>query len=413
MFFSSLASAPLLELEQLDYTLHEIHLLQGNSTIPVGLKLTKQNDPLQYIITIVVKESRADTAGLKVDDWLVKLEDEDIRLKDFQQLSKDIQDSLNIRGLVNLVVARKKNYTTETFDADIKEQTTKEIMNSSNQNIELIKHKSNELINGSTDEIRHITLGEALGLDFNSYVPDDDQQVQVHFISNVKSLSMGDRAGLKDGDRILSINGADTAQYSHEEVRRMMSGKMPVTLTVVNEPKYLQLIRNVQENLDLNKITLSARELTVSEKKLKPVPEDLQEYFHLLFNDIHGPVYYKACRLIKKPKYDSFGFLLRQTNECHLIDAVEPDFPAYNSGLRENDVILGVNGKNAELLSHDELKKFIRISTNSAPSIDFILLLRKDLKRYKDYQEKNGMDWQLMIAQQGSNTDNQSLRKKL
>lgn len=97
-------------------------------------------------------------------------------------------------------------------------------------------------------EIREIVLKEALGLDFNSFIPEGDSQVQTHFISNVQASSMADRAGLRDGDRILTVNGIDVTNSVHEDVRRMMQAKKPLQLTVVNDPKYIELIENVKRS---------------------------------------------------------------------------------------------------------------------------------------------------------------------
>jgi C-terminal processing protease CtpA/Prc len=98
---------PLSELKTHGYELHDIQLMQPTETSPVGLKLTKQQDPLQYIITAVAKGTKADLAGLKVDDWLVKIEDKDIRLVEFSEVSQEIRQLLTNAGLINLVIARR------------------------------------------------------------------------------------------------------------------------------------------------------------------------------------------------------------------------------------------------------------------------------------------------------------------
>jgi C-terminal processing protease CtpA/Prc len=99
------------ELQNYGYELHDIQLMQPTETSPVGLKLTKQQDPLQYIITAVAKGTKADLAGLKVNDWLIKIEDNDIRLVEFAEVSQDIRQLLTNAGLINMVVARKRSST--------------------------------------------------------------------------------------------------------------------------------------------------------------------------------------------------------------------------------------------------------------------------------------------------------------
>ena len=103
---------PLSQLKDHGYDLHKIQLMQPTETSPVGLKLTKQQDPLQYIITAVAKETKADLAGLKVNDWLIKIEDDDIRSVEFSEVSQNIRQLLTNDGLINMVVARKTTLST-------------------------------------------------------------------------------------------------------------------------------------------------------------------------------------------------------------------------------------------------------------------------------------------------------------
>lgn len=98
------------------------------------------------------------------------------------------------------------------------------------------------------NDVRHVVLKEALGLDFNSFIPESDSHLQTHFISNVQASSFAERAGLRDGDRILTVNGVDVTDAIHEDVRRMMQEKKPLQLTVVNDPRYLELIENVKRS---------------------------------------------------------------------------------------------------------------------------------------------------------------------
>jgi hypothetical protein len=112
------------ELQNYGYELHNIQLMQPTETSPVGLKLTKQQDPLQYIITAVAKGTKADLAGLKVNDWLIKIEDNDIRLVEFAEVSQDIRQLLTNAGLINMVIARKKTSTSSPLTKQVDKQKT-------------------------------------------------------------------------------------------------------------------------------------------------------------------------------------------------------------------------------------------------------------------------------------------------
>lgn len=106
------------------YELHNIQLMQPTEASPVGLKLTRQQDPLQFIITAVAKGTKADLAGLKVNDWLIKIEDEDVRLMEFSEVSQEIRELLTNAGLINMVVARKKTSSGSPSTKAINQQQT-------------------------------------------------------------------------------------------------------------------------------------------------------------------------------------------------------------------------------------------------------------------------------------------------
>lgn len=312
-------------------------------------------------------------------------------------------------------------------------------------------------------EIRPIVLKEALGLDFNSFIPEGDSLIQTHFISNVQQSSAAEKAGLRDGDRILTVNGVDVTSAIHEDVRRMMQSKKPLQLTVVNDQKYLELIENVKRNqsqtegiqnkpsfpppdyesleqnksgglsgkiidlkmktfflynfsffflklLDANNRTRSplsksssndsSSESNIRPQKSdspKPIGEDLSKYLSNLFIDDQGSVQAKHCILKKHPTYNGYGLLLRYQNGLHLIDQVEEDSPAYNAGLREDDVILYVDKKSVEQMTHDDVKILIRKLSLSNTDIDLILIRKNDVQRYKAYQERNTIDWKPLL----------------
>ncbi len=92
-------------------------------------------------------------------------------------------------------------------------------------------------------ETRNATIPEAVGLDFHSFIPQSDITSQVHFLSNIQADSPASLAGLKDGDRILQINGINVTNLEHEDVRKLMQLMTPIVLTVSNDSKYLLLLQ--------------------------------------------------------------------------------------------------------------------------------------------------------------------------
>ncbi len=140
----------------------------------------------------------------------------------------------------------------------------------------------------------------------------------------------------------------------------------------------------------------------------KKFNEDLSKYFSPLFNDDKGSVQVKHCILKKDPTYNGYGLLLRYQNGLHLIDQVEENSPAHNAGLREDDVILYVDKKNVEQMTHDDVKILIRKLSLSNTNIDLILIRKTDILRYKSYQETNAIDWKPVLKDKTPNEPLQS-----
>jgi C-terminal processing protease CtpA/Prc len=76
---------------------------------------------------------------------------------------------------------------------------------------------------------------------------------------------------------------------------------------------------------------------------------------------------------IKKQK-DQFGFNLASRNQslCHIIGRVDPNTPAYMSGLRAGDRIIEINDTNVSNMTYEEtvslIKKGVRNNNNNSYS---------------------------------------------
>jgi len=380
---------PISELPNHGYELHNIKLMQPSETVPVGFKLTKQTDPLQYIMTVIVEQSKADIAGLKVDDWLIKLEDNDIRLTDSQDVLQDIYRLFNSVGFINMLIARKKPSIINEQPTSVATTNILPSIGLSNPNQPILKeYPIIQSIDPDLDKIRHITLKETSGLYFNSFISDDTDQI--HFIINIQPISPAYRAGLRNNDRILTVNDIDVKNTSQEDLRLMILKNKPVHLTVIKDSKYIESIENFKCN-QIRKSSLS----TISESIDSQQSKDLNT---ILFTDDQGSVYIKHCIIKKEPPYDALGFLLYYEDNVHIINNVEINFPAYNSGLRDCDIILFVNKKSIQQLTHDDVIILLRSLVLSNQSVDLIIMNKNDIQRYKNYQRKKIIDWNLIFS---------------
>ncbi|CAF0807665.1 unnamed protein product [Adineta steineri] len=269
-------------------------------------------------------------------------------------------------------------------------------------------------------ETHYITIPEAIELVFHSFIPQADITSQVHFVSNIQSDSQADLAGLKDGDRILQVNGINVTSLEHEEVRKLMQLMTPIVLTVRSDQKYLLLLQqsvtNIEEKLPEQLITLD-EENGYDRKNRKPSRFELKRHlsidstisnsrklrrckiFHLIQPNERSnkePLKAKLCRLRESKSSEGYGLVLIYRQNLHIINEVEKASPAYHSGLRENDVIIFVGKTNVERMVHDDIKTIIRAMALTSDYIELIVLSKNDIPRYRILREKHLIDWSII-----------------
>ncbi|CAF0925167.1 unnamed protein product [Adineta steineri] len=422
----TLVTTPISELPDYGYELHNIKLMQPTETVPLGFKLSKQTDSLQCVISAIDHQSKADIAGLHMDDWLIKIEDVDIRLNEFSDVSQKIYETLNTVGSINVLIARNKSTRLSTIFDDPRASAIAAYDKPNELNFLLSVGLSNKIEehkdpnqskqNDDTDDkIRHIILKEALGLDFYSFTPDKNSQIIIHSINNVRPLSTAHKAGLRNGDRILTVNNIDITKINHKNVRHRLVKKSPVHLTVTNDPKYLELIENIKR--DQNRIMLPSLSSSSSSSNYEPIERQSsnllsEDLINVLFIDDTGPIYMKHCVFKQESINNSVGFTLHYKNNFHIIDNVEIDMPAYNCGLRNDDVILYVNKHNVEQMPHDNVRMLVQTLILSNESFNLILLNINDMQRYKNYQEKSFIDWQSILSEINEDDINQGQQQQ-
>lgn len=414
--FLTLGTPTISELVNHGYDLHRIQLMQPTETIPLGFKLSKQLDSLQYVVSGVEHSSKAEHAGLQIDDVLVQIEDQDIRSLELSDVSQNIHQQLNSAGSVNILVARKESLAPSTItDGQRMSTMTATYDPTSELNMLLSVGLSNKIEGAhaarssqaddvaaaSTDadkeQIRHIVLEEALTLDFHSFAPDKSSPFKIHAISNVRPISSASRAGLRNGDRILTVNNIDVTNANHKTVRHRLLKKSPVFLTVINDPKYLHLIETVKSNQ--NRITLSTQASRTEDDEEPPANGLIStDLINVLFIDDHGPVNMKNCVLKKESAHSTLGFALHHVDNLHVINEVETGSPAYQSGLRNGAVVLYVNKQNVERMSPDKLTLLIRSLAQSNNPFHLLLVDKDEVQRLKRYEEKSFLDWKKILS---------------
>ncbi|TKS67095.1 Na(+)/H(+) exchange regulatory cofactor NHE-RF3 [Collichthys lucidus] len=182
----------------------------------------------------------------------------------------------------------------------------------------------------------------------------------------IRCLEMGgpaELAGMKDGDRILRVNGTFVDGLAHSEVVDIVrNGGASVTFHILDEASYKQA-RAQGANLSSNKSTPVVNGVDKDDPKLK------------------------LCYLVKSSS--GFGFSLRSVKgeEGLFMADVIPGNVAHNAGVRVNDRLVELNGENVEDATHEQVVDKIKLAGGS---VMFLLVDQETDKFYKNKGRKIG-----------------------
>uniref|UniRef100_A0A8D2L6Z3 PDZ domain containing 1 n=1 Tax=Varanus komodoensis TaxID=61221 RepID=A0A8D2L6Z3_VARKO len=186
-----------------------------------------------------------------------------------------------------------------------------------------------------------------------------------HLIRNVEKGGPAEKAGLKDGDRVLRVNGIFVDNEEHAKVTELIR-------KCVDSVVFLVLDENSYEN--------AQKEGVCFEELGQKLPTQQQAEHHLpVANGPSVPIpQLRLCYLVKEK--NSYGFSLKtiagQTG-LFLVDLV-PQGPAVKAGVQPNDRLIEVNGENVENDTHEEVVEKVKRSGNQV----VFLLSNKESDHY-------------------------------
>ena len=162
-----------------------------------------------------------------------------------------------------------------------------------------------------------------------------------HVAHNVKPGFPADRAGLKNGDHILKVNGNPIDGIEHETVVRMIG----------NDPKRVELIvvsgtKPMVDEASYVQQPVVQQPIVQQPQVVRP-PSPVPTYDGL----IRYPV-----RII--PEFQGFGISL-SPNSNGVISKIEPNSPASIAGLEVNHQIVEVNSTSVRGYTNKEIKEII------------------------------------------------------
>ncbi|XP_058275317.1 Na(+)/H(+) exchange regulatory cofactor NHE-RF3 isoform X3 [Hirundo rustica] len=218
-----------------------------------------------------------------------------------------------------------------------------------------------------------------------------EQDTAGHIIRNVEHNSPAERAGLEDGDRVLRVNGVFVDKEDHAQVVEIVrnSGNS-VVLLVLDDASYEKALKervNLEE-LGQNASTGQQQEqqcptstanrgtTAVPQPRLCYLVKEKTGYGFSLKSTEETDRYFTSQRMalskesaslrllplkprlieIQKGK-SGYGFYLRmeQNTGDHIIKDVNSGSPAAMAGLKDNDILVAVNGERVDGLDHESV----------------------------------------------------------
>lgn len=184
------------------------------------------------------------------------------------------------------------------------------------------------------------------------------------FIGKIDDDSPSEAAGLKEGDRILEVNGANIENETHQQViQRIKAGGDQTTLLVLD--------REGDDYYKAKGITISSkmsivRQLSNPPRGISngaPQVEEIQNVVNNTVQEESSSTYVpRLCHIKKWADFQGYGFNLHaeKDRKGQFIGQIDAGSPAEAGGLRDGDRIIEVNGENVENESHQQVIQKIK-----------------------------------------------------
>ncbi|XP_056145096.1 Na(+)/H(+) exchange regulatory cofactor NHE-RF3 [Lampris incognitus] len=205
---------------------------------------------------------------------------------------------------------------------------------------------------------RVISLTKRPGQTFGFFLRVEHEE-EGHLIRCLEMGGPAELAGLRDGDRILRVNGNFVDALPHSQVVDLVKESgATVTFHILDETSYKQA---------------KAQKVDLSDLQFRPAA-----------NGVAGPMPKpKLCYLVKSNSGYGFGLRSAVGEPGLFMTDVTPGSVADKAGVKVNDRLLEVNGENVDAATHDIVVEKIKLAGNSI----MFLLVDKETDRY--YQNKH------------------------
>nr|XP_046260612.1 Na(+)/H(+) exchange regulatory cofactor NHE-RF3 [Scatophagus argus] len=201
--------------------------------------------------------------------------------------------------------------------------------------------------------LRVISLTKKPGHTFGFYLRQEHGE-EGHLIRCLEMGGPAELAGMKDGDRILRVNGTFVDGLPHSEVVDVVRNSgASVVFHILDEASYKQA---------------KAQGVNMSNPQSTPVANGVSK---------HAPKP-KLCYVVKSSS--GFGFSLRSVKgePGFFMTEVNPGSVAQRAGVMSDDRLVELNGENIEHCTHDQVVDKIKLTGSSI----MLLLVDEETDRY-------------------------------
>ncbi|XP_040194992.1 Na(+)/H(+) exchange regulatory cofactor NHE-RF3 [Rana temporaria] len=228
----------------------------------------------------------------------------------------------------------------------------------------------------STVQPRECTVNKAEGKGYGFFlrVEQDDQG---HLVRSIEKGSAADKAGLKDGDRVMKVNGVFVDDKDHPEVVELIKASgNSVSLSVLDKASYKKSKENTVDPFDGKPPSYESVSSKPSESST-PKPSESSTPKPSESSTLKP----RLCYLVKDK--GSFGFSLKciKGTTGVFLDNLAPSGPAVKAGVQTGDRIIEVNGKNVISDTYDQVVKLVKESGDS------VMYLVVDEATYNHFQQ--------------------------
>ncbi|KAI1899877.1 hypothetical protein AGOR_G00066290 [Albula goreensis] len=310
-----------------------------------GFSLKSTRGERGVYMTDVTPAGVADKAGVKAKDRIVEVNGENVDNTTHEQIVEKVKAS---GGSVMFLLADE--------ETDNHYRNKKVRLGAGMATVKYLPHKP---------RIADMTKGS----DGYGFFLRADPNIEGHIIKDIDSGSPAERAGLKDMDRLMAVNGEDVNNMDHNQVvdRIRQCGDSCSLLVIDNETDKMYKMGELSPLLYWDEMRGSLPQLTppASPEPVPPAAEPSPTPPPASARPIAEDYKPKLCKLEKTAA--GFGFHLNgiQGVAGQYIKEVVKGGAADMAGLEDDDIVIEVGGVNVEDRGHEEVVEMIRKSGSS------------------------------------------------